>query len=193
MQAELARAVRFVAGADGERSTALSSTSSAAAPVGLQAQDAGSAIPGRLVAPHNYHLTLAFLGGVAQSRFETVFGVGARCARAVGAAGSVPITVTLDALDHWRKPQVLVATSSETPPAAAALSESLKRVLIAEGFSPDLKPFRVHATVARKVLRVTRELHIEPVRWRFEALHLIESASGSVYSTLQKWVLDKRD
>jgi 2'-5' RNA ligase len=54
----------------------------------------------------------------------------------------------------------------------------------------------VHATVARKVRRVSGELHVEPVRWSFQEFHLVESQtspSGSSYSTLKKWLLDKCD
>jgi RNA 2',3'-cyclic 3'-phosphodiesterase len=148
-------------------------------------------VEGRAVPQKNFHLTVAFLGTVAQSRFESLFEVAARCAQTFRPA-SVPIVITLDTLEHWRKPQVLVATSAQTPPAAVALAEALKGALVEQGFSPDLKPFRVHATVARKVRRVTGELHIEPVRWRFDSLHLIESRSGT-YSTVKKWILDKRD
>jgi 2'-5' RNA ligase len=154
-----------------------------------RALGSGEPLDGRLVPEANFHLTLAFLGSVPQSRFEVLFEVGARCAQSLQ-VGDAPIAITLDTLEHWRKPQVLVATSP-APPAAVALSETLKRALVEQGFTPDLKPFRVHATVARKVRRVSGELHIESVRWRFDSLHLVESRSGSTYSTVKKWVLDK--
>jgi 2'-5' RNA ligase len=159
----------------------------------VEAQNAGSGV--RRVPPADFHLTLAFLGSVPLSRLADVEAVGARCAQSSGLR-ELQIEVVLDAVEHWRKPQVLVATASETPPAAAALAEDLKRFLIESGFIPDLKPFRVHATVARKVRRVTSELLIEPVRWSFASLHLIESKtspSGSAYSTVEKWILDKWD
>jgi RNA 2',3'-cyclic 3'-phosphodiesterase len=132
------------------------------------------------VPPANFHLTLAFLGSVPLSRRSEVEEAASRCAQS-SSLRDVPIEILLDAIEHWRKPQVLVATASETPPAAVELAENLKRSLIETGFSPDLKPFRVHATVARKVRRVTGELRIESVRWRFD----------SAYSTVEKWVLDK--
>jgi 2'-5' RNA ligase len=150
----------------------------------------GEPLDGRLVPEANFHLTLAFLGSVSQSRFEVLFNVGARCAQSLH-VGDAPIAISLDTLEHWRKPQVLVATSPAPPPAAVALAETLKRALVEQGFTPDLKPFRAHATVARKVRRVSGELHIESVRWRFDSLHLVESRSGSTYSTVKKWVLDK--
>jgi 2'-5' RNA ligase len=159
----------------------------------ISAAARGEPLDGSPVPEKNFHLTLAFLGAVPQSRFEALFDIAARSVRS---AGSGPIAITLDALEHWRKSQVLVATSRETPRAAVVLAEQLKAALVEQGFAPDLKPFRVHATVARKVRRVTRELHIAPVRWSVDAVHLVESRTGpggSAYSTVKKWVLDKRD
>jgi 2'-5' RNA ligase len=149
----------------------------------------------RAVPAKNLHLTLAFLGAVPQSRFEALSEVAAQVAR-TSHAGELPLRLTLDAVEHWRKPQILCATASETPHAVASLAESLGHALTAAGFAPDLKPFRPHATVGRKVRRVTGDLHIEPVRWTFREFHLIESQThpeGSSYSTLEKWALDKRD
>ena len=156
--------------------------SAAADSIVAEALHAGSSV--RRVPAENFHLTLAFLGSVALDRMAAVEAVGAQCAR------GHPIEVVLDGIEHWRKPQVLCATASETPPVASALAETLKRALVEQGFTPDLKPFRVHATVARKVRRVARELRIEPVRWRFDSLHLVESKTapaGSTYRPITGW------
>jgi len=165
---------------------------------------------GRAVPAGNFHLTLAFLGSVPHSRFEAVIEAAAQCVQSVS-LNHLPIAVMLDSVEYWRKPQILCATGA-TPPAAEKLADALKSALARHGFSPDLKPFRIHATFARKVRHVTRELHIEPVRWSFGHLHLVESETGaagaaratthgeahaaahaSIYSTVEKWVLDKRD
>lgn len=149
----------------------------------------------RRVPTENFHLTLAFLGSVPLSRLADVEEATRRCA-AIPRTQVLPIEIVLDGIEHWRKPQILCATSSWAPDTAVALAESLKQSLIAAGFAPDLKPFRVHATVARKVRRITGAPHIEPVRWTFDSMHLVESRTGpagSTYSTLKKWVLDKRD
>jgi RNA 2',3'-cyclic 3'-phosphodiesterase len=157
------------------------------------AANAGASV--RRVPAENFHLTLAFLGSVPLSRLAEIEQVAAHCAQ-VSSVLDLPIDITLDAIEHWRKPQVLVATARDTPRAAVALAEGLQRSLIDAGFSPDLKAFRVHATVARKVRRGGRELHLDPVRWSFDSLHLVQSQTqphGSVYRPLKKWVLDKRD
>jgi 2'-5' RNA ligase len=107
-------------------------------------------------------------------------------------ASAPPIVITLDKAEHWRKPELLCATATQPAPAAAALAQALKDALTAAGFAPDLKPFRVHATFARKVRRVTRALTMPPVAWTFTEFRLIESRTdprGSSYTTAGKWLL----
>ena len=72
----------------------------------------------------------------------------------------------------------------------------LAQVLVAEaaaaGFSPDLKPFRAHVTVARKVARAARSSEMRRVLWSFDAFALIESRTlpgGPVYSVVESFVL----
>ena len=159
----------------------------AAQPAVLAAQTADAGV--RTVPATNFHLTLAFLGSVPVDRLSAVQDAAVRGAQTSG-PGDRPIEIVLDRIDHWRKPQVLVVTASETPPAAIALAEGLKRTLIDVQLSPDLKPFRVHATVARKVRRMSFEPHIEPVRWRFTDFALVHSQTGpagSVYEVVKRY------
>jgi 2'-5' RNA ligase len=147
---------------------------------------------GRAVPAKNFHLTLAFLGAVPLGRVDVLMNVAARCAEAFSGD---PLSITLDTVEHWRKPQVLVATSSRSVPDAIDLASALTRSLTEETFVPDLKPFHAHATFARKVRRVTRDIQMPaPVHWSFTHLHLIESRSGadsSAYSSVEKWALYK--
>ena len=170
------------------------------------------AADGRAIPAENLHLTLAFLGSVPESKIAALSPIAANVAGAVRslaetdsgsplapserAACHAPIAITLDKVEHWRKPELLCATATEPAPAAAALAQTLKDALVAGGFAPDLKPFRVHATLARKVRRVSRALTMPPVVWTFTEFHLIESRTdprGSSYSTLEKSVLYKRE
>jgi 2'-5' RNA ligase len=150
----------------------------------------GTPVPAR-----NFHFTLAFLGAVPESRLADLTPVAARVALAFqsSAALSAPIGVTLDRIEHWRKSQILCATAAAESAPAAALAATLASVLTEHGFAPDLKPFRAHATLARKVRRVTRERDIPPVRWSFRDFHLVESraaAAGAVYSSREIYPLD---
>ena len=153
------------------------------------------AIDGRAIPTVNLHLTLAFLGSVLETRIAALTPIAAQVAAAFPQS-LAPIDVTLDTVEYWRKPELLCATASAPAPGAAALAHALKSALVTGGFTPDLKPFRVHATLARKVRRVSGELSVAPVRWTFADFRLIESragrsgsAPGSSYSTREKWAL----
>ena len=67
----------------------------------------------------------------------------------------------------------------EPPAWVAALARALQDLLARRGFAPDLKPFRPHVTVARKVSRPGRITSMHPVAWSFTEIALIESSSRS--------------
>ena len=145
----------------------------------------------RPVPASNFHLTLVFVGSVPVSRLSAVEEAAARC---VDAAGSQQVEVVLDAIEYWRKPQILCAMASTTPVAASRLAEALKQSLTADGFTPDLKQgFRAHATLARKVRHsVSVAEEMKPQTWRFRAFALVESRTrpeGSEYSVVGTYPL----
>lgn len=147
---------------------------------------------GRPVPARNLHVTLAFLGSVAESRLPVVRAVAARVAAGIApSAGSV--SLTLDRVQHWARPRILCATTEVEPVAAAALAQALKLQLAGAGLTPDLRPFRAHVTLARKVNRYSRELSLPPVTWTFGSFSLVDSRTdpeGSLYSVLDSWPLD---
>ena len=164
---------------------------------------------GRPVPVQSLHVTLAFLGSVPEGRVPELDRIARRVADAFPAAAQPPL-LTFDRLAHWARPQILCALGTEEPGAvqapgeprdadaagAPALSASLKNETAAAGFSPDLKPFRAHVTVARKVAHAPSALALQPVLWRFEAFALIESRTdpaGPVYSVIESYLLVKAE
>jgi 2'-5' RNA ligase len=154
----------------------------------VETRDAVADCGGRPIGRESLHLTLAFLGSVP----ETAVRLLAETARATASCQtSGAVAVTLDAIDYWRKPQLLCAVARDAH-AAAALASALRQLLTGAGFSPDLKPFRAHATLARKVARAPKDLSMTPVVWSFTQFALIESRTdprGSVYSMVDSWTL----
>jgi 2'-5' RNA ligase len=156
---------------------------------------------GRPVPVQSLHVTLAFLGSVPEGRVPELDRIARRVADAFPAAAQ-PLLVSFDRLAHWARPQILCALGTEEPAAHAdaasvpALSATLKNETAAAGFSPDLKPFRAHVTVARKVAHAPSALALQPVLWRFEAFALIESRTdpaGPVYSVIESYLLVKAE
>lgn len=145
---------------------------------------------GRPVPPAQYHVTLAFLGAVPESRVAE-FGAVARAATAP-ATVSGPIQVPLQALVHWPGPRVLCVVPCAPLRGLGAWVGRLFEALVAAGFAPDLKPFHPHVTVARKVTRPSASAAPPPVLWAFESFALIESRTlqtGPVYSVVETYPL----
>jgi RNA 2',3'-cyclic 3'-phosphodiesterase len=148
---------------------------------------AARASGGRPVPVANLHVTLAFLGSVSERRLGELVEI------ATGAAsGAGSIEVFFDHLEYWRAARLLCALPAEPPVPMAALARGLQDALVASGFTPDLKPFRPHVTVVRKVSHPVRSEQIHPVVWSFTALALVESrtlAAGALYSVVESYPL----
>jgi 2'-5' RNA ligase len=158
----------------------------AAEPAIRQISDSDAGV--RPVPAANFHLTLVFLGSVPRSRLQAVEDAAWSCERS-----AQRVQLVLDGIEYWRRPQVLCATASETPAAAARLVDSLGAALTAGGFAPDLKlPYRAHVTLARKVRRAARVPPIAPRTWTFDSFALVESRTrpeGSDYTVVASYPL----
>jgi 2'-5' RNA ligase len=157
----------------------------AASPVALEL-----AVP--LVPITNLHATVCFIGAVAAERVDALR------AAAAGVRGSAG-ELRFDALEVWEKPRILCATSpGRESPEGTALAEALRDAALTAGFAPDIKPFRPHLTLARKI-----DLHVaKKFSWprelspgfvvRFDQFVLMESRRGehgSLYSVVESWPL----
>lgn len=140
---------------------------------------------GRTVPRENLHLTLAFLGSVSAERLPALLSSAA-------AVRSAAFALVLDRIEHFRRSRVLAATPTQLPGAAGALAAALRDRLLECGFTPDLKPFRAHLTLAREVMRARESAALAPVRLECAAFTLVESrteARGALYSVLGSWSL----
>lgn len=150
---------------------------------------------GRPVAADKLHVTLAFLGAVPESRL-TALADAARAASRERPRVAPLLELPLERLEYWTGPSLLCVLPEQPPPGVTALAQRLLERLAAAGFAPDLKPFRPHVTVARKVTRATPSLAMRSAVWRLSGFALIESRtleSGSVYSVVQSFPLVGND
>jgi 2'-5' RNA ligase len=145
------------------------------------------------VPPENFHATLCFIGAVAPERLAPLkeIAAGIRGKRA---------TLRFDALEHWPKPGVLCATAPDNSQSefARALAKQLAADSMAAEFSPDVKPFRAHLTLARKVQTAQAaacgfpRLLTPPFVVDCDRFLLMQSRrgeSGSIYSVVESWPL----
>ncbi len=155
-----------------------------------------AATGGRPVPPENFHITLAFLGSVPEARLSDVAAIGVD----VGSQVTQPrVGVTLDAIEYWKKPKIIVTTAgpgTDGAPLANVLARALGAQLTQAGFTPDLKPeFHPHVTLARKIAHPIHSIGIQPVLWSFTDFALVDSRTepkGSVYTVLQTFPLGAR-
>jgi 2'-5' RNA ligase len=145
----------------------------------------------REVPAQNLHATLCFVGAVEEER------VGALRAAAASLRGR-PVRLRFDALEYWEAPKILCATSSRDSSSANELARALGEAAVAAGFAPDIKPFRAHLTLARKIAAsqaatVPLPLPIEPpMVMRADKFLLMSSrreGEVSIYSAVDCWPL----
>jgi RNA 2',3'-cyclic 3'-phosphodiesterase len=136
--------------------------------------------PGRLVDAKNYHVTLTFIGEVAESRLAVL--------RQVGGSLQAPrCTIALDSLEFWPSSRIVVAAAQEIPPALLSLWARLH-----EATGLPQAQLRAHVTLARKVAQPSVVQAMSPIIWRATHLSLVRSETGgaeSAYTVVDTWPL----
>jgi RNA 2',3'-cyclic 3'-phosphodiesterase len=139
----------------------------------------------------NLHATLCFVGSIEEERLDAL--------RAAAASlRGRPARLRFDALEYWETPKILCATSSRDSSDASELAIALGEAAIAAGFSPDIKPFRAHLTLARKISAAQAATVpwplplLPPMVLRADKFSLMSSrreGTVSVYSAVDSWPL----
>lgn len=140
---------------------------------------------GRPQRPDQWHVTLEFLGPVPESKV-------ALARDAAAHVQAMPCGILFDAVEYWRRPEVLCLVAKEVPEALTGLVTQLRSSLAARGFQPESRPFRAHLTLARKVTHPVSPVTFEPLQWPVADFALVESVTdraGSVYTPLATWNL----
>lgn len=141
---------------------------------------AGLALPRcRPVPPENLHLTLKFLGMVADDRLPALLAI-------AGALHPPRFGLVLAHLDCWHG-GILHLAPGKTPARMLRLVEALDAALEAQGYAREGRVFRAHLTLARDC---RAPVHAETPRFALEARRfvLMESRDGR-YDELASWPL----
>jgi len=99
------------------------------------------------VAPEGVHLTLKFLGNIAQDRVPPIVGAIAQAAQ-----GVTPFQlqiVGLGAFPNMGRPQVIWVAIKGEVEKLITLQGGVDQALVALGFSPESRPFTPHLTLGR--------------------------------------------
>jgi 2'-5' RNA ligase len=141
------------------------------------------ALGGRLTRADSVHLTLLFLGDIAEARLPLA-------TRLADAVRFRRFDMTLDTVRCWRHNDIVWAGPSVTPAALTDLVRQLEAGARAAGFALDERPHAAHVTLVRKAR--CRPLDIGPVavQWPVRDFVLVRSqvdAAGSRYTVIGRW------
>jgi RNA 2',3'-cyclic 3'-phosphodiesterase len=140
---------------------------------------------GKAVKPDSLHMTLIFVGNVAEDRL-------ARLAAVVDRISRKPFNMGLDRLSSFAEPQVAWVGTSHVPSALYDIQAQLYMELENAGFDVEQRRFVPHITVARKVSKDVKERPIDVILWSARTLCLVHSDTkpeGSVYQVVKTWKL----
>ena len=152
--------------------------------------------PGRIrwVAPEQLHVTLRFLGEVAEAEAEAVRGV----FRTPFEAGAFTAAVSgLGCFPGSGPPRVVWLGIDEGRDGLAAVRAELDRRLASVGWPPEARPLRAHLTLGRmkgwparsrrEVVRALSDVRPDAARWAVDRVVLYESrqtSAGARYHVL---------
>ena len=152
----------------------------------IAAADLRISVGARLLAPENYHVTLAFVGEVCESDVPVY--------REMGATLNVPpCAIGLDACEYWPSSQAAVMAAREIPGALVPVTDQLRTAVAAHMPSRGAeKSWRAHVTLARKVAQAPVLPAMSSVLWVSQSFSLMRSETGgneSVYTVVDSWPL----
>jgi 2'-5' RNA ligase len=146
---------------------------------------------GRAIAARNLHVTLAFLGAVAEERVAGVL-ESARSAQKLTFGGK--FILHLDRLEFWRRSNLICLSAAQVPPELLAIVDGLRAGLLERDFElREHQTFCPHVTLVRDVARGPVEAGVASVQWPIDSFALVESKvgqRGSEYTVLEAWRLN---
>jgi len=141
----------------------------------------------RLVKKSNLHITLEFLGEVAEDVLQQLVAK-SNCIQAE------PFDIELTSIGWWRKPGVLWIGTHHIPKQLIDLVESIKQIVEKQDLETDKRSYEPHVTIARKVKQIQLPKQSFDIRWQVNSFALLVSEStdsGVEYHVIHEWPLTK--
>ena len=135
----------------------------------------------RPAAPHQLHLTLAYLGALSPKACIQVKQI-------INACPVAPFELALEAICHMPKHQLIYAQ----PKLSASLKQLydfLNQTLLKQGFKPERRPYLPHITLARDYEKVFNTSPIKTITWFVHDVYLMQSEpqrTSSDYTVIQR-------
>ena len=141
---------------------------------------------GRMHHPEDLHMTLVFLGQVADERLRCVYDV-------ADTIRGTAFGLAIDGTGYWPRPRILWAGPSTTPEALSQLVFDLQNALAGCGFEPERRRYKPHITLLRKALHGEAGTIDPPVVWTANGFVLAVSGGGEPgaprYRVVRRWPL----
>lgn len=149
-------------------------------------------IPGKVVPPANWHLTVRFLGWTDPVKREVVTALIDQAGR------GGPFRLTLGALGAFPRASragVLWLGLDRGEEALAALNRVVEEAAQTAGFQPEERPFAAHLTLSRlrppaDVSALIDDYEPREFRWQAQELILYDSRPGPTYIPVERFPLE---
>jgi 2'-5' RNA ligase len=141
---------------------------------------------GRLHDPQDLHMTLVYLGELADGQMRCV-------EETADTITGQAFRLQIDGLGYWQRPRILWAAPGETPGALSQLVFDLQQGLRACGFKPERRCFKPHVTLYRKSAVIEPRKIAPAIEWPVSGFALAVSGLSkpgeSRYRILRRWPL----
>ena len=142
-------------------------------------------IKGRVIKPHNLHVTLHYVGQVTESTKDCMH-------TAAQSVKAETFQLDLDNFGHFPKAKILWIGSQNTPAQLTQLHKKLGVAFENCGFHSDTRAFSPHVTLMRKCSKPDTTQIEFSLPWRIEEFVLVESITykeGVNYQVIEKYPL----
>ncbi len=148
-------------------------------------------LPGKVVPPDNWHLTIRFLGPLDETRAEIL------AARIDQSDLGAPFDLSLwemGAFPNGRRANVLWLGVKDVEQGLARLNSIVEAACRESGLPPEDRPFSAHLTLSRlrppeNVTDLIASYDAQRFRWTVDGLTLVESKPGPTYVEVDRFAL----